>query len=65
MGDLGPVLRGYQDGGEADGLVGPLEAPTRPPSALDTEGEGGVAALALQVHTWGRVHLIIIWFLTD
>ena len=60
MGDLGPVCRGHEDGGEADGLVGPLEAPTWPPPALDTEGEGGVAALALQVHTWGRVHLIII-----
>ena len=51
MGDLGPVCGGHQDGGEADGLVGPLQAPTWPPPALDTEGEGGVAALALQVHT--------------
>ena len=48
----GPVLWGDQDGGEADGDVAPLQllAPGSPP-ALDTEGEGCVVTLALQVHT--------------
>ena len=48
----GPVLWGDQDGWEADGDVAPLQllAPGSPP-ALDTEGEGCVVTLTLQVHT--------------
>ena len=51
MGHLGPVGRRDEDGREADGLVGPLQSfPTLLPPALHTQGEGGVAPLALQVH---------------
>ena len=61
MRDFRPVFRSDEDGWEADREVAPLQpGPPWSPSALDTEGEGGVAALALQVHTWGRAHFIII-----
>ena len=52
MRHLAPVLRCDQDGGEAHGEVAPLQdVSPRPPPALDTQGVGGVAALALEVNT--------------
>ena len=46
------MLRRDQDGGEAHGEVAPLQdVSPRPPPALDTQGVGGVAALALEVNT--------------
>ena len=56
----GPVLRCDQDGGEADRQVAPLQLLAASPSpALDTQGEGGVVALTLQVDTQTLETLIL------
>ena len=44
------MLRSDQDGGEADRQMAPLQLlAASPPPALDTQREGSVVALALQV----------------
>ena len=52
MRNFRPVFRCDEDGGEADWEVAPLQtrAPWLP-STLDTEREGGEAALTLEVNT--------------
>ena len=52
MRDLRPVFGCDEDGWEADREVAPLQTRAAlPPPALDTEREGGEAALALEVNT--------------
>ena len=52
MRNFRPVFRCDENGGEADWEVAPLQtrAPWLPPT-LDTEREGGEAALTLEVNT--------------